>query len=94
VKITPTLLTAALAGAFSAFTMPVLWARLGNDSLWLMLAFLLVVALPAHAFVVGFGRSAAAGPATLDTALLKRTGAWLGASALVLAIMWILRAPG
>lgn len=43
----------------------------------LMAAFLLVVALPAHAFVVGFGRNQAGGAGTIDTALLKRVGAWL-----------------
>lgn len=47
----------------------------------LILAFLLVVALPAHAFVMGFGRSQRPDARTLDTALLKRIGAWLAAVA-------------
>ena len=91
-KITPTPVTAALAGAFSGVTMPALWGRLANDSVWLTLAFLLVVAAPAHALVVGFGREQAAGPAAVDTALLKRIGAWLGATGVAVAVTWVLRA--
>lgn len=76
VKITPTLTTAILAGFAAGLVMPVLWSRLATDSTSLVLAFLLVVALPAHALVAGFGWQHRAG-ATLDTALLKRVGAWL-----------------
>jgi hypothetical protein len=47
---------------------------------------LLVVALPAHAFVVGFGRTQAPSARSLDTALLKRIGAWLAAAAGVTVI--------
>jgi hypothetical protein len=94
VKITPTLGSAALAGLFSAVAMPVLWARLADDSLWLTLAFLLVVAFPAHAFVVGIGQSQAPGPARVDTAMLKRVAVWFAASAAALAIGWVLRGQG
>lgn len=91
-KITPSLTTAALAGLFSAVAMPMLWARFANDSAWLTIAFLLVVALPAHAFVVGFGHRPEPGAARLDTALLKRVAAWLGATLVALGITWALRA--
>ena len=76
-KLEPTPVTAALAGAFAGIAMPLLWLRLANDSMGLVIAFLLVVALPAHAFVVGFGRNQTADARTVDTVLLKRVGAWL-----------------
>jgi hypothetical protein len=47
---------------------------------------LLVIALPAHAFVVGFRPGQAAGARTLDTALLKRVGAWLAAAGVTVLI--------
>lgn len=79
--VTPTPITAALAGVFSAIAWPLLWARYGSaasaGSTELILATLLVIALPAHAFVVGFGRGAGSAGRTMDTALLKRVGAWL-----------------
>ena len=93
-KITPTPLTAALAGLFSALALPFLWARFGGpgsvDSIGLVVAFLLAVALPAHALVLGFGRNPAPNTRTLDTALLKRVGAWLVAVAATVAVaeMW------
>lgn len=87
-KITPTPLTAALAGGFSASVMPALWPRVADDSLWLVLAFLALVVLPVHACVVGFGRQPAAGGHPLDAALLKRLGAWLAAAAVALALTW------
>jgi hypothetical protein len=80
VKVTPTPITAAIAGLLAGLVMPVLWSRLGGESLALVAAFLLVVALPAHAFVVGFSGSEPAASRTLDTALLKRVGAWLSAA--------------
>ncbi len=76
-KITPTPLTAALAGVFAGTVMPWLWPRLGEDTLNWIVAFLLVIALPAHAFVVGFGQRPATAGGTADTALLKRIAAWL-----------------
>ena len=71
-KLTPTPITAALAGIFAGIVMPILWARLSSESMSLVVAFLLVVALPAHALVVGFSRSQPIDSRTLDTALLKR----------------------
>lgn len=83
-KITPTPWTAAAAGAVAAIAWPHLWSRFGGagsaGSVELVIATLLVIALPAHAFVVGFGRSATAAPGAIDIALLKRVGTWLGAA--------------
>ena len=80
-KITPTPLTAALAGIVAALVWPWAWMRFGATSggnLELIAATLLVIVLPAHAFVVGFGRNRPASEArTMDTALLKRIAAWL-----------------
>lgn len=82
-KITPTPLTAALAGVFSALVWPLLWSRFGGaasaGTVELIVGSLLVVVFPAHACVVGFGQARQAAPGTLDTALLKRVGAWLAA---------------
>jgi glycopeptide antibiotics resistance protein len=85
-KITPTPLHAALAGVIVGVVMPFLWSRFGSDSMGLVVGFLIVVALPAHAFVVGFGRSQTANAGTLDTALLKRVGAWLSAAVITTVI--------
>ena len=91
-KFSPTLVTAALAGVFSAVAWPLLWARFGGaqapGTIEVVIITLLVIALPAHAFVVGFGPGPAAGARSLDTALLKRIGAWLlaaGATVLIVA---------
>lgn len=82
--ISPSPVTAALAGAFSALTWPLLWSRFGQSgsdgSTELILGTLLLVALPAHAFVLGFGHRASSGPGQLDRVLLKRVGAWLAAA--------------
>ncbi len=84
-NIRPTPWTAAFAGAVAAIAWPFLWAKFGGPGeqggFELVVATLLVIALPAHAFVIGFGRSQAAFARTLDTALLKRIGAWLAAAA-------------
>ena len=50
---------------------------MASHDLSLVVAFLLVVAGPAHAFVVGFAQNQATNARTVDTALLKRVGAWL-----------------
>ncbi len=85
VNIRPTLMSAATAGVVAALAWPFLWARWGGPAaeggFELIVATLLVIALPAHAFVVGFGPSRQASARTLDTALLKRIGAWLAAAA-------------
>ncbi|MFT3957088.1 MAG: hypothetical protein QM722_22735 [Piscinibacter sp.] len=85
VNIRPTPLTAAIAGVVAAVAWPFLWARWGGPGdaggFELIVATLLVIALPAHAFVVGFARPQADSARSLDTALLKRIGAWLAAAA-------------
>ncbi len=71
--------------------MPLLWPRLGDDSLNWVFAFLLVIALPAHALVVGFNtprESAANG--TPDIALLKRVATWLLAAVATVALRQVL----
>lgn len=91
----PTVVTAALAGIFSAVVWPLLWNRfVGSGSEGTMEAIvitLLVIALPAHAFVVGF-RPAQAVPARgIDKALLNRIGAWVAAAALTALIVMAIR---
>jgi hypothetical protein len=85
VNIRPTPLTAALAGLIAAIAWPLVWPRFGGPAaeggFELIVATLLVIALPAHAFVVGFSRPQEMQARTLDTALLKRIGAWLAAAA-------------
>jgi len=89
----PTRVSAALAGIFSGLSWPLVWPFVsGSDSaatLWLVLATIVLVALPAHAFVLGFQRGATPGARGLDVGLLKRIGAWLaggvGAALLVAA---------
>lgn len=85
-KITPTLFTALLAGAFAGIVMPTLWRWLMADSMLLVAAFLVVVALPAHAFVVGFARRQAPTGGTIDTALLKRVAVWFLAAAIATTV--------
>ncbi|MEO3691592.1 hypothetical protein [Roseateles paludis] len=81
----PTPWTAAAAGVLAALVWPLLWAKFGGSTeqggFELIVATLVVIALPAHAFVVGFGPSQAAAERRLDTDLLKRIGWWLSAAA-------------
>lgn len=79
-KIAPTPLTAARAGMFTGVVMPWLWPRLGDDTLYWIAAFLLVIALPAHAFVVGFARPPG------DSGLARRVVAWLAAAIAMVAL--------
>lgn len=74
-QITPSPVTAAAAGVVSALVMTALWPRLGDDSLYWVLAFLVVIALPVHVFVVGFGRARPASSA--DPAMIRRVAVWL-----------------
>lgn len=81
----PTRVTAALAGVFSGLSWPLVWpfvSRTETSALWLVLATIGLVALPAHAFVLGFRRREARGARSVDTALLARIGAWLGGGVL------------
>ena len=91
VKLIATPITAALAGAVAGVVMPVLWSRLATESTSLVVAFLLVVAVPAHAFVVGFGQNQATNARTVDTALLKRVGAWLLSAVVAVGIVQAVR---
>ena len=86
-KFTPTLISATLAGIVAGVVMPMLWSRLDDDSTNFVLAFLLVVALPAHAFVVGFGINQGAPARGVDTAMLKRVGAWIASAVLSAAFL-------
>jgi hypothetical protein len=92
VQIRPTSLTAALAGAFAAVAWPFLVDRFGGvgsgASLELVLATIFVIALPAHAFVVGFSRQPQGPGAGVDRALLKRVAAWLAAGIGIIALRW------
>lgn len=94
-KISPTPVTAALAGVFSAVAWPLLWSRFGiaqsGGTIGAVLITLLVIALPAHAFVVGFGPGSAAGTRTVDTALLKRIGAWVLAAGVTVLLGMAIR---
>ena len=89
-KLAATPFTAAAAGVFSAVAWPMLWARFGGSGsafdVGLVAGTLLLVALPAHAFVLGFTREARAAPGTVDTALLKRAGAWIAAAIATVAV--------
>jgi len=80
-NVTPTPVTAALAGVFSGLTWPMIWPHVtgteASATLWLVLATIVLVALPAHAFVLGFQRSDTPGARSLDVALLTRIGTWL-----------------
>lgn len=90
-KLIATPVTAAAAGVFSAVSWPLLWPLLddttSSSSVWLVVGTLLLIALPAHAFVVGFTRSEPARAGRLDTDLLKRIGAWLLAAAGTIAVV-------
>ncbi len=87
-------MTAALAGIVAGLALPLLWSRFGGPAsdggVGFVVGLLLLVALPAHAFVVGFGRDRSADSRQLDTALMKRGGAWIAAAAVasVLASAW------
>ena len=90
----PTPVTAALTGILSAVLWPLAWSRFGGAgaafSIELVLATLLLIALPAHAFVVGFGYRQSGGRG-VDVALLKRVGAWLAAAAVTALVMALYR---
>ena len=81
----PTNYTAAVAGILAALAWPYVWARFGGadaeGGTELVVSTLLLIALPAHALVVGMGRADDTPPGQVDVNLLKRIGAWLGAAA-------------
>jgi hypothetical protein len=61
--------------------------------MWAVLGMLAFVALPAHAFVFGFGGSPTQLGRAVDVGLLKRIGAWLSAAILTAGAMSLLSAP-
>jgi len=95
-KFSATPVTAALAGFFSAATWPLLWPlfeeKSSSSSVFLMLGTILFIALPAHMFVVGLKRSQVPDATGMDTAFLKRIGAWLLAAAVTAGVITLYRA--
>ncbi len=89
-SITPTPITAAIAGLFAGIVMPLVWPRLGDETLNWVFAFLLVVALPMHVLVVGFNQPRDAGQGGLNRALVKRVAIWLASAVAALALMRML----
>ncbi len=85
-NLSPTPFTAALAGAFSAVALPAFqrWTGGGGDfGADQVIGFLLLVALPAHAGVLGLTRPEGQPVRSLDKPLLTRVGVWLGAAVVV-----------
>ncbi len=85
----PSLPGAALAGAFSGFALPFVDAQFGGGSglgIGYVLAFLAVVAFPAHVFVVGLRPPAAGERPLWDKPLFVRAMVWLAAAALATAV--------
>lgn len=66
--------------------MSLFWVQLADDTMLMIVAFLLAVALPAHAFVVGFGSNRTATAGTMDTALLMRGTVWLLSAAAAIGV--------
>lgn len=92
-NLTPTPVTAALAGAFSAIALPAFqrWTGASGDfGADHVIGFLLLVALPAHAGVLGLVRAGTPGARRVDRPLLTRGLVWLGAAVAVslLARAW------
>ena len=91
----PTPVTAALAGIFSGFTWPLIWpffqGAAAMGSLWLMLGTIVLVALPAHAFVLGFKRRKVVSGEVMESALLVRVGVWLACAASAAVLVSIYR---
>jgi hypothetical protein len=87
-NIVPTPVTAAMAGVFSAIVWPLLWSKYGgagaSGSIELIVGTLLVIALPVHAFVIGFGRSLSA--RSMDKPMIQRLAMWFVA-ALITALL-------
>jgi len=92
VNLTPTPLSAAIAGAFSAWALPAFSKWLGSDadtSFNYVIGFLLLVALPAHAGVLGLRRQKGPPAQGVDKPLLIRVGAWLAAAAAVSGLLML-----
>ncbi|WP_062358366.1 hypothetical protein [Pseudoxanthomonas mexicana] len=88
--LTPTPITAAIAGLFAGVAMPLIWPKLGDETMYWVFAFLLVIALPMHVLVVGINPVRnAEGRAGIDAAVLKRVVIWLVAGIAAVALMKI-----
>jgi len=72
--------------------MALFWPRLEDDTMLMVVAFLLLVAVPVHASVVGLGHWHTATPGTVDTALLERGAFWLLGAVLAIAVSQALQA--
>lgn len=82
-NLSPTPLTAALAGLFSALALPAATRWLGQGSgegMLFVVVFLVVVVLPAHAFVLGLQPAGGAPSRSVDRPLVMRTVSWIGAA--------------
>ena len=90
-SITPTPVTAALAGTFSGLTWPLMWTFFNepgaSGTTWLLLATIGLVGVPAHALVLGFGRPPAGRLGSFDSALLGRIGTWLACAVLAALVV-------
>lgn len=90
----PTPVTAAAAGAFSAiawfFMSPLLNDDQASSSLMLFIGMLLLVAAPAHLFVIGIGQGKTFHERTLEPSFQWRLGAWLASALLTsgLTTLW------
>lgn len=89
-KLTRTPITAAIAGLFAGIVMPLIWPKLGDETLNWVFAFLLVIALPMHVLVVGFNPPREAGQGGSNSALIKRVAVWLAAAVAAVALTRIL----
>ena len=89
-KLTPTPITAAIAGLFAGIVMPLVWPRLGDEALNWVFAFLLIIALPMHVLVVGFNQPREAGQGGFSSALIKHVAIWLASAVAAVALMRIL----
>ena len=88
--ITPTPITAAIAGLFAGVAMPLIWPKLGDETMYWVFAFLLVIALPMHVLVVGINPTRnGEGRGGIDAAVLKRVVIWLVAGIAAVALMKI-----
>ena len=88
--LTPTPITAAIAGLFAGIAMPLIWPKLGDETMYWVFAFLLVIALPMHVLVVGINPTRnGEGRGGIDATVLKRVVIWLVAGIAAVALMKI-----
>ena len=88
-------ITAALAGVFSAVAWTFLWPLLVDErpssTIWLVGGTLVLIAIPAHLFVVGTGHGKSFGERTLEPAFQRRLISWLAAAALTTILATLYR---